>query len=367
MHRSLSLAVALALPFALVTPAHAAAPPAVVHPAVVPQRTAPAAAVAPAVKITQKAASVTLRTTAALNLRSGYTASSKRKLTIPKGTTIEGVKRVSNGWWKVMYKEKTIGYVSGSYVKAVSPQPTGRFVYLDGKYTSNRESLTDRYFTKADKGTLYRTVGGTKMVGDLPANSIVYRDLKNEKLGGQRSGWYFVRTQGLSGWMKVSTLKRTTSAPTVNTKKVTRAQVAKQANGKVPSSMLVAIPWDKEKTLIAAPALADLTRLNTAFKKKFGRNLDVDLAFRTLDTQKQLYKELGAYIAAKPGTSNHGWGLAIDVPETSAYDFGGKYYAWLKANSAKYNWVHRKDLEQYNSNGKKNPGAEAWHFEYRGK
>lgn len=92
--------------------------------------------------------------------------------------------------------------------------------------------------------------------------------------------------------------------------------------------MLVAVPQDPEKTLIAAPALADLTRLNEAFKQRFGHNLDLDLIYRTRGTQDFYYRELGPYIAATPGASVHGFGMAIDVPE------------WTK-----YNWVHPKRLE----------------------
>ncbi|MET0977667.1 MAG: M15 family metallopeptidase, partial [Paeniglutamicibacter terrestris] len=67
------------------------------------------------------------------------------------------------------------------------------------------------------------------------------------------------------------------------------------------------------------------------------------------------------YVAARPGTSNHGWGTAIDMPETYDYSFRGKYFKWLKANSKNYNWVHRKILEE------DSPYAEAWHFDYVGR
>lgn len=319
-----------------------------------------------AAKVTQKAASAVLVATSNVNLRKSWSASSARLTTVPRGAKVDAMMRVSNGWWKVLHQGR-VGYVSGSYLKKASPQPTGRYVHIPGKYTSNRAGLSDRYYTKANGSDLFRNVGGKRVIGDIPKNSVVYRDLANERLGGQRAGWFFVRTQGTSGWMRSADLQRGSTAGTSNSRGYTRAQVRSNPNGKVPSAQLVAIPWDAEKTLIAAPALKDLTRMNDAFKKAFGKNIDVDLAYRTRETQDFYWRDLGPFIAAKPGTSNHGFGDAIDVPETYDYSFRGKYYRWLKANGAKYNWVHRGYLEEFRANGTRNPYAEAWHFEYVGK
>ena len=297
-----------------------------------------------------------------MNIRKGAGTGHAVVGKLSKGQPAYASSKAANGWYKISTQSKT-GWVSGAYVTTCS-----KGCAIDaGPYTTNRAGLSDRYFTKSSGADLHASVNGKKRIGDIPKNSIVYRDAAWEKKAGPVSGWYYVRTQGADGWMKASALKRSTSAKTSNTSKTTRSKVQKQANGKLPESMLVALSWDKEKTLIAAPAAADLGRLNSAFKKKFGKNLDIDLAYRTLDTQKFLYQELGSYIAAKPGTSNHGWGLAIDVPETYNYSFKGKYYKWLKANSKKYNWIHRKNLEEFRSNGSRNPYAEAWHFEYVGK
>ncbi|MEV7638999.1 MULTISPECIES: SH3 domain-containing protein [Actinomycetes] len=297
-----------------------------------------------------------------MNIRKGAGTGHSVVGKISKGQPAYATSKATNGWYKISTQGKN-GWISGAYVTTCS-----QGCAIDaGPYTTNRAGLSDRYFTKSSGADLFASVKGKKRIGDIPKNSIVYRDKVWERKAGQVSGWYYVRTQGADGWMKVSALKPSTNAKTSNTSKITRAMVLKQANGKLPASMLVALHWDKEKTLVAAPAAADLGRLNSAFKKKFGKNLDIDLAYRTLDTQKFLYQELGHYIAAKPGTSNHGWGLAIDVPETYSYSFKGKYYKWLKANTKKYNWIHRKNLEEFRANGSRNPYAEAWHFEYVGK
>lgn len=313
-------------------------------------------------KSTTKSVNLWVKATANLNVRNGAGTNHGVVTKLAKAQTAKASSQAANGWYQIKVAGKS-GWVSNKYVTTCS-----KGCEVDtGKYTTNRAGLADRYFTKSNGSDIYAAVGGKLRIGDIPKNSIVYRDIKWEKEAGQVSEWYFVRTQGISGWMKSSALKRGSNAGTTNSKGYTKSQVLKQNNGKVSSAMLVAIPWDTEKTLIAAPALADLTRLNDAFKKKFGKNLDIDLAYRTLETQKYYYQDLGPLIAAKPGTSNHGWGLAIDVPETYDYSFRGKYFTWLKANAHKYNWVHQKYLEEYRANGTKNPYAEAWHFEYVGK
>ncbi len=297
------------------------------------------------------------KSTVALKLRRQASTTSKALATVPNAG-IYTVNKVSAGFSQITSRGKT-GWVQSKYLKVVAKKP-GREIYIDKKYTSNRAGLTDRYWTKVSGSDLHESVKGKIRIGDIPRNSVVYRDKKMEKTAGSVKGWIFVRTQGMSGWMKTSQLARKSTA-TTKPGKYSVKTVLGQKNGKIPERMLVAIGWDKEKTLIAAPALKDLNRLNTAFKKKFGHNLDIDLAYRTRATQDAYWVELGPYVAARPGTSNHGWGTAIDVPETYNYSFRGKYHKWLKANSKKFNWVHRKILEEGS------PYAEAWHFDYVGK
>ncbi|MFF5792059.1 D-alanyl-D-alanine carboxypeptidase family protein [Paeniglutamicibacter sp. NPDC012692] len=326
-------------------------------------------ATTPAAQGTSKACAkrinISVKTTANVHLRQGASVKKKSLKIIPANTTLRATAQASNGWYKVSHRG-TIGHISNAHAKRVAAQkpsatkPSGGRKVVTGKYSTNRAGLTDRYWTKDKITSLYQSVGGAVRIKDIPRNSVAYRDLKLEKKGGQRSGWYFVRTQGTSGWVKSSALKRSSSAPTGNPKKYSYAAIKRMTNGKIDQGALATVSWDTEKTLIAAPAGASLTRMNTAFKKKFGKDLTIDLSYRTRATQDFYWKDLGPYIAARPGTSNHGWGTAIDFPETYDYSFRGKYYKWLKQNSSKYGWIHRKILEEGS------PYAEAWHFEYYG-
>ena len=75
-------------------------------------------------------------------------------------------------------------------------------------------------------------------------------------------------------------------------------------------------------------------------------------SYRTYDQQVYLYNEYLAgrgALAAVPGTSNHGWGLAVDLATTdmrSMLDRIGTKYGWSKATSdAQSEWWHIKWVE----------------------
>jgi hypothetical protein len=53
--------------------------------------------------------------------------------------------------------------------------------------------------------------------------------------------------------------------------------------------------------------------------------------------------------AAVPGTSNHGWGIAVDIPSAAAQ-------AWLMRNGARFGWSHDEGARV----------GERWHFRYVG-
>lgn len=87
-------------------------------------------------------------------------------------------------------------------------------------------------------------------------------------------------------------------------------------------------------------ALASLNALEAAYKKKFGHWAQIDLAFRSYAEQEYWYRKYGYPTAAKPGTSNHGWGLAIDFSDSQGggkeFTWGGPGFNWLKANGASF-------------------------------
>lgn len=136
------------------------------------------------------------------------------------------------------------------------------------------------------------------------------------------------------------------------------------SNGRLPPESLSAISWDVDPRgtpyYLTNAAAGALERLNTAFRAQFGHNLDLDLTYRDYDTQVAMRAALGS-VAAKPGTSSHGTGLALDVPELPCeYGWDTPQRDWLVSNGPAYGWVSPSWAGRNGSN------PEYWHFEYRG-
>ena len=134
------------------------------------------------------------------------------------------------------------------------------------------------------------------------------------------------------------------------------------SNGHMPASAMCLIPWGTDTLgspqYLRCDAEAALTRMSEAFKAQFGTQIALDLTYRSFDEQVAMRAALGP-IAAVPGTSNHGLGLALDVPEQpDLYGFGTPRYEWLLANGPSFGWDAPADVRQ----GAAYP--EYWHIEY---
>lgn len=335
-------------------------------------QTAAAAVTAPAAVKTLKAAKGKKYTTlGASNIRSGSSTKYK-SLGVVKGNysfTATGIAK--NGWIQLTHKGKR-AYISNKIVKVYkaptqaktkAPSYKGPLNPVtkpnrSGKYTTNREGIPEsgRWFTKNSSTKLRTSINGKVKASGFPWGTVAWQK-------SAKGAWVQVNAAGVTGWVKKSELVRGTARKTTWNKKYSSSTIRKMSNGYLKSDALVAIGWDPGRNLIAGPALGNLNAMNAAFKKQFGHNLEIDLTYRPMTVQTYLYRLLGANQAARPGTSVHGKGFAIDFPESYNYGFSGPHYKWLKKNSHKFGWVHRSYLEQYR-NGRKNPLAEAWHFEY---
>lgn len=72
-------------------------------------------------------------------------------------------------------------------------------------------------------------------------------------------------------------------------------------------------------------------------------------SYRTYDEQVYLWGVYmrGGNLAATPGTSNHGWGIAIDLPN-------GWEQEWMRAHAGRYGWAKTEAF------------SEPWHWNYAG-
>lgn len=125
------------------------------------------------------------------------------------------------------------------------------------------------------------------------------------------------------------------------------------ANGQLETSDLCTL-WDGKQQL-RGDAASSIAVLNLAFRARFGHDLCVLDAYRTLAEQRVLKATKGG-IAATPGRSNHGWGLAVDL---CSNETSGPGYTWLKENGAIYGWEN----PAWALSGGSGP-HEPWHWEY---
>ncbi len=127
------------------------------------------------------------------------------------------------------------------------------------------------------------------------------------------------------------------------------------ANGRLDRDDLCEI-WVDGRLLRADAALA-LARLNAEFATKFGDDLCVTDAYRSYSEQVSVrWRKPG--LAARPGTSQHGWGLAVDLCDGEAGS-GTARHEWMRENAPDFGW----DNPDWARKGGSGP-YEPWHWEY---
>ena len=125
---------------------------------------------------------------------------------------------------------------------------------------------------------------------------------------------------------------------------------AKGTNGRLSAKSLCALP-QRGETLQAEAALA-WAAMNEYYRTAFGRSICLDDSYRSLQEQYGTRATRG-YLAARPGTSMHGWGLAVDICKE---DLRGASGDWIRANAQTFGWE--------NPYWAKTSKYEPWHWEY---
>ena len=134
--------------------------------------------------------------------------------------------------------------------------------------------------------------------------------------------------------------------------KVSRHDVA---NGRIPLSQLCRLPFAPGHRL-RADAAVGLIRLSAAYRSAFGKRLCLTDSYRSYASQVSLAARKPG-LAARPGTSEHGLGLAADLCD-GAEVTGTRQNRWLLANAPTFGW----DNPVWARPGGTRP--EAWHWEY---
>ncbi|WP_263118180.1 M15 family metallopeptidase [Cellulomonas sp. RIT-PI-Y] len=118
--------------------------------------------------------------------------------------------------------------------------------------------------------------------------------------------------------------------------------LAAYGNGKIPADALQQVGTTSHR--LWAPAASALTQL-IADAKAQGVTIGITDSYRSYASQvdvaarKGLYSEGG--LAAVPGTSDHGWGMAADL------DLDSSAQAWMRANAGRYGFVEDTPREPW--------------------
>lgn len=117
-------------------------------------------------------------------------------------------------------------------------------------------------------------------------------------------------------------------------------------NGRIPREALETIGIGQHRL---ASAAAQAFKSMRAAATAAGVDIGVTDSYRGYDEQVDLVRRKGLYsqggLAATPGTSPHGWGLAVDVDVTA------DGLAWMRANASQFGFVEAVPREP-------------WHWEF---
>ncbi len=125
------------------------------------------------------------------------------------------------------------------------------------------------------------------------------------------------------------------------------ADLAAYGNGKIPPAALKKVGTTGHK--LWAPAGEALESLMAAAARD-GVKIGITDSYRSYDAQVDVAARKGLYsqggLAANPGTSPHGWGMAVDL------DLNDRAQSWMRANAGRFGFVE-------------DTPREPWHWVYR--
>jgi len=119
-------------------------------------------------------------------------------------------------------------------------------------------------------------------------------------------------------------------------------ELKRYGNGTVPTSALTEISGTQHR--LWEPAATSFEALRAAAKAD-GVDIGITDSYRTFDTQVDLARRKGLYtaggLAAQPGTSDHGWGTALDLKLDPAAQ------SWMRQNAGAYGFVEDTPREPW--------------------
>jgi cell wall-associated NlpC family hydrolase len=126
------------------------------------------------------------------------------------------------------------------------------------------------------------------------------------------------------------------------------------SNGQIPPETLCALGVNRHA--LRCDAAASYAQLDTAYRDAFGSPLCITDSYRSLRGQITAFA-MKPRLAAVPGTSNHGWALAVDLCG-GIHIAGSAQWRWMTANAGRFGFV------QPDWAGPAGEKPEPWHWEY---
>jgi cell wall-associated NlpC family hydrolase len=126
------------------------------------------------------------------------------------------------------------------------------------------------------------------------------------------------------------------------------------ANGQIPSGALCELGVYSHA--LRCDAAASYRQMSQAYRAAFGHPLCITDSYRSLGAQVAAFYAKPT-LAAVPGTSNHGWALAVDLCDGVNVS-GTPQWTWMTQNAGRFGFVQPK----WAAPGGDKP--EPWHWEY---
>jgi zinc D-Ala-D-Ala carboxypeptidase len=127
-------------------------------------------------------------------------------------------------------------------------------------------------------------------------------------------------------------------------------------NGRLASGDLHELSFAPGESL-RRDAAEQLERMDAAYAARFGTHLEVRDSYRSYASQVSVKASRG-YLAAVPGYSDHGWGIAVDL-NGGVEEYSSAQHRWLVENAGDFGW---RNPAWAQADGRK---PEAWHWEYK--
>jgi hypothetical protein len=125
-------------------------------------------------------------------------------------------------------------------------------------------------------------------------------------------------------------------------------------NGEIPTEALCRLGVHRHA--LRCDAAAGYAAMGEAYEAEFGTGLCITDSYRSLAGQVDAFSRKPA-LAAVPGTSNHGWALAVDLCG-GVHRSGSEQWRWMTANAGRFGFVQ----PDWAAPGGEKP--EPWHWEF---